>query len=689
MNALGFGAMIVDAETHHILAINQMALNMLGLQREQVIGRICHKFVCPAEKGQCPVTDLGKTLDRSERTLCSNGGSCLPILKSVTPVEVHGRKLLLESLVDISAQKQAQESLRASEQRFALAAKGANDGLWDWNLLTHQVYYSPRWKQMLGYADQDIEPVLDAWISRVHPDDLLQFKTDLDRHLQGQSEHFQNEHRILHHDGEYRWMLSRGQALMSAEGKPIRMAGSQTDITEHKRTLEELRRGAFYDSLTGLANRALLLDRLDQCIARAQRHLGYQFAVLFLDLDHFKVVNDSLGHQVGDQLLIAVAERLHQSLRSSDTIARTDLPHTVARMGGDEFTILLEDIRQRDDAVRVAERIQKLLTRPLLVNGQEVFTAASIGIATYDGSVTSADAMLRDADTALYRAKGEGRGRFALFDKTMHAQAVERLAIERELRRAIELKQLHLVYQPIVQLIDERIVGFEALIRWHHPQRGDVPPAQFVPVAEEMGLIVPIGRFVLQQAIGQMKLWQQCFPADPPLSIAVNLSSHQIRQGDLVDHIMQFLHESDLSPASLHLEITESALLENDQHTIETLAELKRRGISLHLDDFGTGYSSLSYLHQFPIDVVKIDRTFIRELDETPDRNSLVASIVAMAHNMGLRVVAEGIETATQLARLKSMSCQLGQGYYLARPLSVNDAEQLLIRDRIARPLAS
>ncbi len=689
MDALGFGAMIVDAESHHILAINQVALNMLGLKREDVVGRICHKFVCPAEKGQCPVTDLGNTVDRSERTLCRNNGTCLPILKSVVPVEVYGRKLLLESLVDISAQKQAQESLRASEQRFALAARGANDGLWDWNLLTHEVYYSPRWTEMLGYTEQDIEPVLDAWISRVHPDDVLQLKTDLDRHLAGCSTHFQNEHRILHHDGEYRWMLTRGQALMNAEGKPIRMAGSQTDITDSKRNEEELRRGAFYDSLTGLANRALLLDRLDQCIARAQRHIGFQFAVLFLDLDHFKVVNDSLGHQVGDQLLIAVAERLHQSLRNTDTIARADLPHTVARMGGDEFTILLEDIRHRDDAVRVAERIQKLLTRPLQVNGQEVFTAASIGIAVYDGSVTSADSMLRDADTALYRAKGEGRARFAVFDQTMHAEAVERLAIERELRRAIELKQLHLVYQPIVHLTDERVVGFETLVRWRHPQRGDIPPAQFVPVAEEMGLIVPIGWFVLQQACRQMKLWQQRFPTDPPLSIAVNLSSHQIRQHDLVAKVMELLDEIDLSPACLHLEITESALLENDRHTIDTLNELKRRGVSLHLDDFGTGYSSLSYLHQFPIDVVKIDRAFIRELDESPDKNSLVASIVAMAHNMGLQVVAEGIETATQLARLKSMSCQLGQGYYLARPLSVHDAEQLLIRDRSAPPLAS
>lgn len=678
-DAAGFGIMLVDAQTRQIIDANARALMMIGLPKEQVIGRVCHKFVCPAEQGRCPVMDLGKTVDRSERVLCACNGACTPVLKSVVPIELGGRTVLLESLVDISEQKAAQDALRISEERYALAARGANDGLWDWDLKTHTVYYSSRWKSMLGCGQDEITPSVDEWFNRLHPEDLLRVKTDLDRHLQGVVPHLETEARMRHKDGTYRWVLTRGEAVRNEAGQPSRIAGSQTDITERKQAEEELRRGAFYDSLTGLANRALFIDRLERCITRARRQKNYLFSVLFLDLDRFKVVNDSLGHQTGDRLLVAVAERLRHCLRATDTVSlRSDGPHTVARLGGDEFTVLLDEINCPRDAVRVAERIRQALSRPFKVDGQEVFTAVSIGIATYDGSAAEAEDLLRDADTALYRAKAGGRGGYEVFDKTMHAQAVSRLTLERDLRYAVEQHQFIVHFQPIVRLQTGRVSGFEALVRWNHPQRGIVAPGEFIPVAEEMGLIVPIGWFVLREACRQIKDWQRQYPCDPQLTVAVNLSGVQIRQADLVERVLEILAQTELAPQCLELEITESALLQNDEHTLAVLGRLKQAGIRLHMDDFGTGYSSLSYLSLFPIDVVKIDRSFIAALGTDTRNGELVNAILSMAQAMGLQVIAEGIESQWQMDKLRELSCGFGQGFFLAQPMDAQGIESLL-----------
>jgi diguanylate cyclase (GGDEF)-like protein/PAS domain S-box-containing protein len=678
-DGVGFGIMLVDAQSRQILEINARALSMLELRKEDVVGRICHKFVCPAEQGKCPVMDLGKTVDRSERMLCRYNGTCVPVVKSVVPIDLAGRTVLLESLVDISEQKAAQEALRISEQRYAMAAQGANDGLWDWDLTVHEVYYSNRWKGMLGHDEQEVGSSADEWFRRVHPDDLLRVKTDLDRHLQGVTSHLETEARMRHKDGSYRWMLIRGEAVRDASGTPLRIAGSQTDITERKQVEEELRRGAFYDSLTGLANRALFVDRLERCMTRAQRQTDYMFSVLFLDLDRFKVVNDSLGHQMGDRLLVAVAERLRTCLRSTDTVSmRSEGPHTVARLGGDEFTILLDEISSEEDTVRIAERIRTALSRPFEVDGQEVYTAVSIGIATYDGASTSAQELLRDADTALYRAKAGGRGRYEVFDKTMHTQAVSRLTLERDLRHAVEQEQFVVHFQPIVRLSTGKLTGFEALVRWEHPVRGLISPAEFIPVAEEMGLVVPIGWHVLREATRQVKAWQDHYRCDPPLTVAVNLSSLQIRQADLVERVLEVLKETGLPPTSLELEITESALLQNDGHTLRVLSELKDAGIRLHMDDFGTGYSSLSYLTHFPIDVVKIDRSFITSLDTDAKHAELVNAILTMAQAMGMSVIAEGIESESQLDRLRELSCGYGQGFFFSKPVDAASVEELL-----------
>ncbi len=399
----GFGMILVDAETRKIIDVNDSVLRMIGLRKQAVVGRICHKFVCPAEEHKCPVLDLGKTVDRSERQLCRCDGSTLPVLKSVVPITINGRRILLESMVDMTELKSAQEALRVSEQRYALAARGSNDGLWDWDLVTQEVFYSERWKAMLGCGENEISPTCDAWFCRVHEEDISRLKNDLDRHLHGNVPHFQTEVRMAHRDGTYRWMLIRGEAVRDQAGRPLRIAGSQTDITERKRVEDELRRGVFYDSLTALANRALFIDRLERSLARARKEQSYRFSVILLDIDQFKVINESLGYHIGDRLLVAVAERLRNTMRNSETSV------TLARMGDDEFAFLLEDI-SRGDVIHTAEKICGMIKGLFNISGQEVRTSASVGVAFYDGTPANTEDILRDAGSALHQAKTEGGG---------------------------------------------------------------------------------------------------------------------------------------------------------------------------------------------------------------------------------------------------------------------------------------
>jgi diguanylate cyclase (GGDEF)-like protein/PAS domain S-box-containing protein len=572
------------------------------------------------------------------------------------------------------ARKQAEAALKESEERYALAARGANDGLWDWNIRADEIYLSPRWKQMVGSDESGIGNRPDEWFTRVHPEDFERVMAEIAAHLEGLTPQFENQHRILHGDGTYRWMLSRGVAVRDADGNAYRMAGSQTDITE----------GKIADPLTGLPNRVLFMDRLKRSIERSKRHPNYLFAVLFLDVDRFKLINDSLGHVVGDQLLVAISERLESSLRSADTVARIDRDHTLARLGGDEFTILLDDIKHVSDAIRVADRIQSNLRLPFNVAGHEIFTSASVGIATSATAYGEPEALLRDADTAMYRAKAMGKARCELFDAGMRDQALARLELEIDLRRAIERQEFRLHYQPIICLETGRISGFEALVRWEHPARGLVAPADFIPVAEETGLILPIGSWVLREACRQLSAWQSNASTNAALTMSVNLSGKQFIQADLTDQIEEILRDSGLPPSSLKLEITESMIMENIESVVSILQRLKAIGAQLAIDDFGTGYSSLSYLHRFPLDSLKVDRSFVSRMGD--DSWEIVRAIVGLAHSMRLNVIAEGVNAPEQVEQLKALGCQFAQGFLFSKPLRSEGAEALLLSERSRQP---
>lgn len=560
-------------------------------------------------------------------------------------------------------------ALRASEERYALAAHGANDGLWDWDLPKAAVFYSTRWKVMLGYGETEIRNSPEEWFSRVHPDDYVQLERELSAHLEGQTPHFQHEHRMLHHDGTYSWMLSRGIAVRDATGKAYRMVGSQSDVTPRRQAEEQLRYGALHDDLTGLPNRTAFMERLRRSLERARLDDTYVFAVLFLDMDRFKIINDSLGHFVGDQLLVEIAQRLRLALRPSDL---------VARLGGDEFVVLIDHLREEQDVAFVANRLQKVLSAPFMLDEREVFTTVSIGITLHTTQCETPEDLLRDADTAMYRAKLKGKARYEIFDPQMREQALRLMQFETDLRRAIGRNEFVLYYQPIMALDSGRLVGFESLIRWNHPTKGFISPAEFIPIAEDNGMINPIGRWVLHESCQQLRAWQQQYPACASLTINVNLSGKQFSQPNLIEVIADTLTKTGLPAALLKLEITETVIMENADSAAAMLNELKALGSQLAIDDFGTGYSSFSHLHRFPIDTLKIDRAFVSRMDASADGTEIVRTMLLLAHNLKMSVVAEGIETAAQIEQLRLLGCEYGQGYFLHRPMCAADAEKLV-----------
>lgn len=570
---------------------------------------------------------------------------------------------------DVTERRKSEEAIRKSEARYALAEAGTGDGLWDWDLEADRIFFSPSWKAMIGCGESEVGDRPSEWFDRVHPEDLESLKSGLAAHLEGRASRFASEHRLLRRGGSYPWMLARGIAQRDGSGKPYRIAGTLTDISDHKAAEQLLVHQAVHDALTGLPNRAAFLDRVERSLTRAHRGPDYRFAVLFLDIDRFKLVNDSLGHMAGDQLLVGVARRLAGGLRPGDM---------VAHVGGDEFALLVDHIHQPLDASHVADRIQRDLGPCFRLTGHEVFATAAIGIALSTTGYKRPEDLLRDADMAMYRAKAQGSGRYEIFDREMHAHAVARLHLETDLRRAMERAEFRVHYQPIVSLKHGRISGFEALVRWQHPQRGLLAPPEFIPAAEETGLIVPICAWVLREACGQAQTWQQRLGADEHLSMSMNLASTNFAQSNIIEVVEGALRDTGLPGRRLALEITESMIMKDLDAIVAVLLNLKRLEVELHIDDFGTGYSSLSYLHSLPTDALKIDRSFVSRIGLVSEDAAMVRTIVELAHNLGRQVIAEGVETAEQLQALRALGCEYAQGFYFSKALVVAEAEALL-----------
>ncbi|MDP2243519.1 EAL domain-containing protein [Pseudomonas sp.] len=561
-----------------------------------------------------------------------------------------------------SAQRKALED---SEARFARALRGANDGLWDWHIDHDQLYLSERWAGMLDLHRDQLGSGSAGWFARVHPDDIGGLRRAIDAHLQGSTPSLHHEYRIRRQSGSYLWVLVRGVAEQVAEGQR-RMAGSQTDISLRRAAQEQLQHAARHDPLTGLANRDRLTELLDQALQRQGRSGARESALLFIDLDRFKLINDSLGHHIGDQVLVEVARRLSQCLRPGDHLIR---------FGGDEFVVLLDDLACTADAERVAQRMLDSLQPPLQIQEHQLVVSISIGIAALSEENAGLDS-LQAADLALYRAKAAGKAQFARYSAEMQAQAQYQLELQSALSRALARDEFSLVYQPICQLDREQpyLVAVEALLRWQHKGRA-VSPLEFIPCLEESGAIQAVGDWVLRQACAQVRHWQ--LTGQPALRCSVNLSSRQLQQADFAARVADILRESGLPPTSLVLEITESQLMEDSVQTLACLRELASLGIQLALDDFGTGYSSLGYLKRFPLHILKVDKTFISGTSADGDSQLISRAIIGLGLSLGLEVVAEGVEHSEHLDFLRAEGCRLAQGYWFSRPRPPAELERL------------
>jgi PAS domain S-box-containing protein len=585
--------------------------------------------------------------------------------------------------------------LAERDELFQLITENAADMIAVVDGQGKRIYNSPAYERVLGYSPKDLAGT--PAIQQVHPEDHERVIAAAEKaRATGRGERL--EYRIRHKDGSWRVLESTSSALPAEDGSANRLVIVNRDITERKKVEALLAYRAFHDGLTNLPNRALLLDRLQRAIAVSRRHSDFKFAVLFIDIDEFKVVNDSLGHAAGDDLLVQIALRLSISLRGADTIARSPAradadnlssDSTLARPGGDEFVVLVEELHDASDAIRISERIRERLALPFNVSGHQIVVTASIGIAFRVGAAAEAQDVLRDAEIAMYRAKHAGKSRFEVFDGAMHAGAVKRLQLESDLRKALETDELRVHYQPLVALSTGRIVGFEALSRWQRPERM-VMPAEFIPVADETGLILPINRKLIREACQQVRDWNVRFPGKDSFSVNVNITDKQFSDPELASFIGEILKETGLDPALLDLEITENIAMSDAERSGVVLRELKALGVRLSIDDFGTGYSSLCRLRQFPVDTLKIDRTFVSKMERNRETQEIVRIIITLAHNLGLSVVAEGIEEQTQLEMLKALGSEIGQGYLFSKPVGRNAIEQLIRETNgIFKPVAT
>ena len=600
--------------------------------------------------------------------------------------------VLLFDIYTVYQQRELQRTRRQLSERerlFQLITENAADMIAVIDCNGQRLYNSPAYQTILGYGPEELAAT--SSMDQIHPEDRARVLEAAEKaRSTGRGERL--EYRIRHKDGSWRFIESTASAIRSPEDETEGLVIVNRDITERKRAEEKLEHLSFHDGLTNLPNRALFLDRLQRAITQARRHSDFRFAVLFIDIDEFKVFNDSLGHIAGDALLIQIAQRLTVCLRGADTVSRPRLGDTVrpllgestlARPGADEFIVLIEELHDPSDTIRVAERIQQKLAVPFDLNGQEIVLTVSIGVAFSGNAGAEAQDVLGDAEIAMYRAKSAGKGRCEVFDHAMHAGAIKRLQLETDLRKALELNQFRVYYQPIVSLRRGQIVGFEALSRWQRPE-GLVMPGEFIAVADETGIILPMNRQLLYDACRQLRTWQALFPSDPPLTLNVNITPKQFAQPELASQIGKILQETGLDPRCVNLEITETIAMADAKRSAVVLSELKALGVNLDIDDFGTGYSSLSRLQSFPVDTLKIDRAFISRIDTDLATHEIVRVIVMLAHGLHLKVVAEGVETQAQVDLLKDIGCELAQGYFYSKPAPADNIEQLLTNNRAA-----
>ncbi|MGC4405109.1 sensor domain-containing protein [Methyloversatilis sp. MC4-4] len=796
--------LLLDVESGVFTDWNPAAMRMLNFPAREEVIALRPADISPAHQpdGRASDDKAREMMDiarregshRFEWTICSPYRSEVVIEVLLTTIAIDGREVFITTWRDLSQQKRTERDLVANKLRWKFALEGAGDGVWDWNIQDGTVFFSPRWKTMLGYEEQEIDNALSEWSERVHPDDLPRVMADVQAHLDGRTPGYRNEHRMLCRNGEYKWILDRGKVISDdADGRPLRMVGTHTDITERRRVQTELERaeatqralldamadGVFvaqehrfvfvnpalprmlgytveeftgltfadvlhpdflelwseryerrigsgpepqrryevqllnrdrdrplwieliasrftyrdepavlgivrdisdkkineqtiwkqanYDALTGLPNRHLLLHHLRQEMRLSQRS-GRQLAVLFIDLDRFKEVNDTLGHPAGDSLLQQAAQRITGCMRDTDA---------VARFGGDEFAVVLGGLEHPDVVEQIAGKILSALHQPFQLFNELVYVSASIGITLYPDSAQSQEDLLKQADQAMYDAKRAGRNRMSYFTPSMQASSERRLRLVSDMHTALTTGQFHLVYQPIVEIATGRVRKAEALMRWQHPERGHVSPTEFIPIAEETGLILPMGDWITRTAVGFARHLQQRL--GDTVQISINHSPLQLRNrnGDYPG-VVELLRKLDAPGSLVAVEITEGMLVEADEPALDCLYAMRDAGVQVSLDDFGTGYSSLSYLKKFDIDYLKIDQSFVRGLSRDSSELALCEAMIVMAHKLGMQVIAEGVETIHQLELLRAAHCDYAQGYLFSRPLPAEHFEAWL-----------
>lgn len=560
-------------------------------------------------------------------------------------------------------------ALKQSDERYGLVIQGTREAVWDWDLSTNRVYYAPNWYTLLGIPEQEAaEDTPDTWFGRITSRNLTVFQGKLNQYLNGGSDRFEVEVEMSHADGSTRWMMCRATASRDHVGTAKRLTGSLSDITDLKDAQNKLRRMAEFDQLTDLPNRQLFNQKLSLAL-NERRQGGGEFAVVFFDFDRFKVINDSLGHNTGDALLKLIAERFRSQLREHDT---------AARFGGDEFVLLLRNLNGPGEANEICNQMLRLFAEPYHIDGHEIVSTASIGLVMSSDLYSQPEDMVRDADAAMYRAKSAGRNGFKIFDAQMHDEAMDQLNLEHELRQAVENGQMEVHYQPIVSSVDRTVAGFEALVRWNHPDRGLIKPDQFIPLADETGIIIELGEWVFRQACVQLCEWLGMIEPDREFTVTVNISCRQLIHPSIVGDLRKIMNQTGAPPERMCLEITESTIMGERQNTAKIIDQIKSLGVKLALDDFGTGHSSLSCLHSFPIDILKIDQSFIRNLGESRVFSAVLNSIISLGHHLNMKIVGEGIETIDQLVHLQTLDCEWAQGYYFAKPMKAKQATEFL-----------